>query len=180
MRCRVSSGQCLPLSRIVILTSLMSAAISLTTIIFIMTLLTLPDVWSLLIENIKHWILRQQWDLSITRGIISFLDNTSAHPTPLLSLVLLFTILHFIFSLLLTVGIRLDKRELLLPWLVTHLIIILLKIVIFSFTTFITFFIDLLVSIVFPLITGIVLGVSLLLWRLVLAAYTNNISRSVR
>ena len=92
---------------------------------------------------------------------------------------LLFTILHFIFSLLLTVGIRLDKRELLLPWLVTHLIIILVKIVIFSFTTFITFFIDLLVSVVFPLITGIVLGVSLLLWRLVFAAYRNNLTRSV-
>ena len=35
-------------------------------------------------------------------------------------------------------------------------------------------------SIVFPLITGIVLGVSLLLWRLVLAAYTNHLSRLVR
>ena len=93
---------------------------------------------------------------------------------------LLFTILHFIFSLLLTVGIRLDKRELLLPWLVTHLIIILVKIIIFSFTTFITFFIDLLVSVVFPLITGIVLGVSLLLWRLVFAAYRNNLNRFVK
>ena len=58
-------------------------------------------------------------------------------------------------------------------------IIILVKIVIFSFTTFITFFIDLLVSVVFPLITGIVLGVSLLLWRLVFAAYRNNLTRSV-
>lgn len=176
MRCRVSSGQCLSLSRIVILTSMMSAAISLATITVIMILLTLQDVWTLLIEIIKHWILRQQWDLSITRGIISFLDNTSENPSPLLSLVLLFTILHFIFSLLLTVGIRLDKRELLLPWLVTHLIIILVKIIIFSFTTFITFFIDLLVSVVFPLITGIVLGVSLLLWRLVFAAYRNNLT----
>ena len=69
MKCRLSSGQCLPLSRIVILTSLMSAAISLTTIIFITTLLTLPDVWSLLIEIIKHWILRQQWDLSVSINI---------------------------------------------------------------------------------------------------------------
>merc|ERR1711953_883390 len=112
-------------------------------------------------EIIKHWILRQQWDLSITRGIISFLNNISDNPSSLLSLLLMFTILHFIFSLLLTVSIRLDKRELLLPWLVTHLIIILVKITIFSFTTFITFFIDLLVSVVFPLITGMVLGVSL-------------------
>ena len=115
----------------------------------------------------------------ITRGIISFLNNISDNPSSLLSLLLMFTILHFIFSLLLTVSIRLDKRELLLPWLVTHLIIILVKITIFSFTTFITFFIDLLVSVVFPLITGMVLGVSLLIWRLVLSAYTNNLYRLV-
>jgi len=172
MRC---SGQCLPMSRIVILTSLISAVISLASIIFIMILLTLEDVWTFLMEIIKHWILRQQWDLSITRGIISFLNNISDNPSSLLSLLLMFTILHFIFSLLLTVSIRLDKRELLLPWLVTHLIIILVKITIFSFTTFITFFIDLLVSVVFPLITGMVLGVSLLIWRLVLSAYTNNL-----
>ena len=115
----------------------------------------------------------------ITRGIISFLNNISENTSSLLSLLLMFTILHFIFSLLLTVSIRLDKRELLLPWLVTHLIIILVKITIFSFTTFITFFIDLLVSVVFPLITGMVLGVSLLIWRLVLSAYTNNLYRLV-
>ena len=66
MRCRVSHGQCLSLSRIVILTSLMSAAISMTTIISIMILLTLQDVWSMIIDIIKHWILRQQWDLSVS------------------------------------------------------------------------------------------------------------------
>ena len=66
MRYRVSSGQCLSLSRIVILTSMMSAAISLATITVIMILLTLQDVWTLLIEIIKHWILRQQWDLSVS------------------------------------------------------------------------------------------------------------------
>ena len=66
MRCRVSSGQCLSLSRIVILTSMMSAAISLATITVIMILLTLQDVWTLLIGIMKHWILRQQWDLSVS------------------------------------------------------------------------------------------------------------------
>ena len=62
----MSSSQCLPLSRIVILTSMMSAVISLTTIIFITILLMLHDVWTLLIEIIKHWILIQQWDLSVS------------------------------------------------------------------------------------------------------------------
>ena len=69
MRC---SDQCLPLSRLVILTSLVSAVISLATIIFIMILLTLEDVWTFLMEIIKHWILRQQWDLSVSRNIVHF------------------------------------------------------------------------------------------------------------
>ena len=69
MRC---SGQCLPMSRIVILTSLISAVISLASIIFIMILLTLEDVWTFLMEIIKHWILRQQWDLSVSRNIVHF------------------------------------------------------------------------------------------------------------
>ena len=69
MRC---SDQCLPLSRLVILTSLISAVISLASIIFIMILLTLEDVWTFLMEIIKHWILRQQWDLSVSRNIVHF------------------------------------------------------------------------------------------------------------
>ena len=69
MRC---SDQCLPLSRLVILTSLVSAVISLASIIFIMILLTLEDVWTFLMEIIKHWILRQQWDLSVSRNIVHF------------------------------------------------------------------------------------------------------------
>ena len=60
------------MSRIVILTSLISAVISLASIIFIMILLTLEDVWTFLMEIIKHWILRQQWDLSVSRNIVHF------------------------------------------------------------------------------------------------------------
>ena len=70
------------------------------------------------------------------------------------------------------------RRRLLLPWLTTHILLIVAKIVIFSLCTFITFFIDLLVSVVFPVVSGVVLGLSLLTWRLVLAAYNNNIPHS--
>ena len=109
-----------------------------------------------------------------------FLNNVSINYNLVLSILLLFSILHFVFSLLLVIGIQIYKRELLLPWLVTHLIIIIVKIIIFSFCTFITFFIDILVSIVFPVASGMVLGVSLLLWRLVWAAYSNNLIRKLK
>ena len=47
----------------------------------------------------------------------------------------------------------------------------------FTLWTFITFFIDLLVSVVFPVMSGLVLGLSILAWRLVFAAYRNNLIR---
>ena len=48
----------------------------------------------------------------------------------------------------------------------------------FTLWTFITFFIDLLVSVVFPVMSGLVLGLSILAWRLVYASYRNNLIRS--
>ena len=118
--------------------------------------------------------------LQITRSVTVFLDDVSDPQTSsvLLSLLFLFTSLHLIFSLLLVPAIILHRRRLLLPWLTTHILLIVAKIVIFSLCTFITFFIDLLVSVVFPVVSGVVLGLSLLTWRLVLAAYNNNIAHS--
>ena len=118
--------------------------------------------------------------LQITRSVTVFLDDVSDPQTSsvLLSLLFLFTSLHLIFSLLLVPAIILHRRRLLLPWLTTHILLIVAKIVIFSLCTFITFFIDLLVSVVFPVVSGVVLGLSLLTWRLVLAAYNNNIPHS--
>ena len=118
--------------------------------------------------------------MQITRSVTVFLDDVSDPQTSsvLLSLLFLFTSLHLIFSLLLVPAIILHRRRLLLPWLTTHILLIVAKIVIFSLCTFITFFIDLLVSVVFPVVSGVVLGLSLLTWRLVLAAYNNNIPHS--
>ena len=118
--------------------------------------------------------------MQITRSVTVFLDDVSDPQTSsvLLSLLFLFTSLHLIFSLLLVPAIILHRRRLLLPWLTTHILLIVGKVVIFSLCTFITFFIDLLVSVVFPVVSGVVLGLSLLTWRLVLAAYNNNIAHS--
>ena len=118
--------------------------------------------------------------MQITRSVTVFLDDVSdpQNSSVLLSLLFLFTSLHLIFSLLLVPAVILHRRRLLLPWLTTHILLIVAKIVIFSLCTFITFFIDLLVSVVFPVVSGVVLGLSLLTWRLVLAAYNNNIAHS--
>ena len=60
-----------------------------------------------------------------------------------------------------------------IPWLVTHMIIIIITTISFICWTFITFFIDLLVTIVFPVLSGLILGVSILLWRLIYNIHNN-------
>ena len=85
---------------------------------------------------------------------------------------------HLAASILLYVGVKLARRELLLPWLVTHMLIVIIMTTIFTLWTFITFFIDLLVSIVFPVVSGLVLGVSILVWRLVFSVFRSQGGRA--
>ena len=105
--------------------------------------------------------------LQATRSVIKVLSWVSNHSTLINTIFILSTIVHFIFSCLLYVGSSPNRPKLRLPWLVSHMIIIILTTIVFICWTFITFFIDLLVTIVFPVLSGLVLGVSILLWRLV-------------
>ena len=113
----------------------------------------------------------------ISRSVLGWLAEVERQPSLLLSLLALATLSHLAASILLFMGVRLARREFLLPWMVTHMVIVILMTTIFTLWTFITFFIDLLVSVVFPVISGLVLGLSILAWRLVLAAYRNNMIR---
>ena len=89
------------------------------------------------------------------------------------SLFIIVTILHIVFSSMLYFGSSPKKPKLRLPWLVSHMIVIIITTIIFICWTFITFFIDLLVTIVFPVLSGLVLGISILLWRLVHTIHNN-------
>merc|ERR1719237_1450271 len=61
--------------------------------------------------------------------------------------------------------------DLFLPWLCSDMVILVLMVATFTFTCFLSFFVDLLVAIVFPVVAGLVLGVWSLLWHRVRAAY---------
>ena len=112
--------------------------------------------------------------------MLVWLGEVETQPSLVLSLLALATLSHLAASVLLYLGVRLARREFLLPWLVTHMVIVIIMTTIFTVWTFITFFIDLLVSVVFPVLSGLVLGLSILAWRLVLAAYRNHLVRSVK
>ena len=57
---------------------------------------------------------------------------------------------------LLIVGTLTRRRKMLLPWMLTDLVAILLMFTIFLASIFVSYFIDILVSIVFPVVAGIV------------------------
>ena len=91
---------------------------------------------------------------------------------------LLLSFLHFSASALLYTAASPGRvHSLFLPWLLSHMLIILTMTTVFICWTFITFFIDLLVSIVFPVLSGLVLGVSILVWRLVFTVYVREKER---
>ena len=108
-----------------------------------------------------------------TRKVVSVLRWISGHSSLMNSIFILLTLLYCIFSIMLYFGSKPHKSRLRLPWLISHMLVIILTTVIFICWTFITFFIDLLITIVCPVISGLVLGLSILLWRLVYTIHTN-------
>ena len=103
----------------------------------------------------------------------------SANSVLVMGSFLLLSFLHLTASALLYCSVSPVRTKLFLPWLLSHLVIIATMTTVFICWTFITFFIDLLVSVVFPVISGLVLGLSILAWRLVLASFRNNLVRYV-
>ena len=86
--------------------------------------------------------------------MISSLGTLSENNNLVLSTILIFSTAHFSFSILLIIGSRLNKKQLFLPWIIAQSLIIIIKTIIFSFCTFIMFFIDVLVFVVFPIVSG--------------------------
>ena len=98
----------------------------------------------------------------------------SANSVLVMGSFLLLSFLHLTASALLYCSVSPVRTKLFLPWLLSHLVIIATMTTIFICWTFVTFFIDLLVSIVFPVVSGLVLGLNILVWRLVFTVYRSQ------
>jgi hypothetical protein len=72
---------------------------------------------------------------------------------------------------MLVLGGILNQRSLFIPWMVSEMCIIILMVVTFTCWTFMSFFVDLLVAIVSPVMAGLLLGFWIYLWRRVLAVF---------
>merc|ERR1712083_1049776 len=148
-----------------------SQALILTTGLPSVLLLVNTSYWHNLHSALEGWLERHPWDRKVTRvvwGSVAWLDR---HHESLLGSILLSWLLHLTFSFLLLAGAVRHRRDLFLPWLCSDMVILVLMVATFTFTCFLSFFVDLLVAIVFPVVAGLVLGVWSLLWHRVRAAY---------
>ena len=60
----------------------------------------------------------------ISRSVLAWLTEVETQPSLVLSLLALATLSHLAASVLLFIGVKLARREFLLPWLVTHMVIV--------------------------------------------------------
>ena len=83
----------------------------------------------------------------------------------ILTCLIISVITHLISSLLLILGAMTENRSLLIPWLITDLVIVIIMAVIFISWTFLSFFVDILIVIIFPILAGTLLGLWIYSWR---------------
>ena len=110
--------------------------------------------------------------LQVTKAVWKVCSWVDGNHRVILSTVICFSMVHNLFSLILLLGALIQKRSFFIPWLVSEMFIIMLMIISFTCWTFMSFFIDLLLAIVFPVIAGLVLGLWIYLWRKVHAIFT--------
>jgi len=143
----------------------MSSLLSISIMITSLAMLVTDNVWDLLMQQAEVWLQENHWDIAVTHAVWKSLDWVDRKHKELLVVILLIMIPHLLFSLLLLLGTFLCRRKFFLPWMVSHMISIIIMVTTFTCWTFMSFFVDLLVAIVFPVVGGLVLGLWIGMWR---------------
>jgi hypothetical protein len=129
----------------------LTASCSLLTCIAVM----LPSLYCLVREDvlvhlrewINSWLVRNHWDVEVTQSVWKGLDWLDLHHNYFLGGLVAASATHLLSAVLLLLGWKLERKNLLLPWLVTDLTIIILMVAVFIGWTFLSFFIDLYIAI---------------------------------
>ena len=127
--------------------------------------------WTRVREWINSWLEGNQWDVEVTQSVWKGLDWMDHHHRFILAGLIAASSIHLLSTLLLILGTMLSKRSLLIPWIISDLAIIILMVFLFISWTFLSFFVDLLIAIVSPVVAGLLLGLWVVLWRNALRVY---------
>jgi len=137
-----------------------------------MVLLVTDHTWLSFMRRTELWLKEHKWDIKMTHAVAVSLGWVDRNHTVVLGIMMVMFLMHLFFSLMLMLGIKCYKRTLLIPWMISHMISIIIMIITFTCWTFMSFFIDLLVAIIFPVMGGLVLGLWIVMWRLVFNYFT--------
>ncbi len=113
----------------------------------------------------EKWIVDNHWDTDVTATAIQLISAINSHHALFLVAVIASCALHTFNSLLLVLGALLEKRLLLLPWLIQDSLAIAFVALLFVFGAFFSFFVHVLVAVLFPVAAGLILGFWIYMWR---------------
>ena len=150
---------------LVLCSGVLSVVLSLGLLLPAVLLLVNSHSWQRANRSVQDWMLGNHWDPEVTQHVWRGFSWLDVHHELVLGVVIICWVLHLLFSLLLLLGAMLHRRPLLLPWLCSQMILLVFMVVTFTSWTFLSFFVDLLVAIVFPVVAGLVLGLWVLMWR---------------
>eukprot|EP00091_Calanus_sinicus_P000437 TRINITY_DN10375_c0_g1_i1.p1 TRINITY_DN10375_c0_g1~~TRINITY_DN10375_c0_g1_i1.p1 ORF type:complete len:152 (+),score=43.50 TRINITY_DN10375_c0_g1_i1:65-457(+) len=115
-------------------------------------MLVRQEAWKMVREACHDWLEQNHWDLKVTRVVWRGFDMVDMNHRMILAGVIGSTVVHVFFCFMLVLGAILYNRSLFIPWMVSDMIIIILMLITFTCWTFMSFFVDLLVAIVFPVL----------------------------
>eukprot|EP00092_Neocalanus_flemingeri_P034149 GFUD01037137.1.p1 GENE.GFUD01037137.1~~GFUD01037137.1.p1 ORF type:complete len:247 (+),score=69.06 GFUD01037137.1:358-1098(+) len=164
--CPCCSPRCL-----VLLVGVLSLLVSLVVLLPSLYMLVWLEGWQVVRSACHEWLEKNHWDIKVTRAVWRGFDWVDMNHSVILSGVVGSSVVHLLFSFMLVLGAILYKRGLFIPWMVSDMIIIIIMVVTFTCWTFMSFFVDLLVAIVFPVVAGLMLGFCIYLWRRVLSIF---------
>ena len=142
-----SCCSCISPSQGLVLTGSCSLVSSMAVMLPSLYCLVREDAWTQLREWVNAWLVGNHWDVEVTQSVWRGLDWLDLHHNYFLGGLVAASATHLLSAILVVVSWRLERRGLLLPWLVTDLTIISLMVAIFIAWTFLSFFIDLYIAI---------------------------------
>ena len=93
-----------------------------------------------------------------------FLDWIDRHHETVLVLIIVKYVIHLGFSILMMIGLVKQRKSFFLPWIISQIFMILITLISFIILIYLSFFVHITLSIVFPIISGLVLGLLLSMW----------------
>jgi len=133
------------------------------------------DFWAEGYNMVESWVFNNHWDTDISHKVLSLLGQINTHKNAVLSAFIARSCLAIFNAMLMILGVCLrgrgTRRYLLLPWLVFDFLTISVTFLTFVTWAFLSFFVHVLVAIIFPILAGAVLGLHIYLWRNVKDVY---------